>query len=78
MNCQNHGENATGSKCCGCVCHKMPGILVALIGLVLLAGNMELMSAEWVGRIWPVLLILIGVKKMCKGRCKCCHSHKAA
>ncbi len=67
MNCTDHGCG------CGCMCHKMPGILLTLIGVTLLAGNMEWIDSHLVAKIWPALLILLGLKKMCgKGMCKCC------
>lgn len=51
----------------------MNGILIVLIGATVLAGNMEWVDAHMVGRIWPVLLILLGLKKaMGKGKCNCC------
>lgn len=60
-------------KCC-CICHKMTGILIALIGVAFLLGALEVMSAKAVGITWPILLILIGLKGACcgKGKCKCC------
>jgi hypothetical protein len=60
-------------KSCGCPCHLMNGILVALIGLIFLLGNFSVLSPKIVGIAWPVLLILLGLKNSVgKGRCKCC------
>ncbi len=73
MNCKDHGEGHHMKSSCGCPCHKMNGILIVLIGATVLAGNMEWVDAHMVGRIWPVLLILLGLKKaMGKGKCNCC------
>ena len=60
-------------KSCCCFCHKVPGILVALIGVVFLLGALEVLSTKTVHITWPILLILLGLKCSCgKGKCKCC------
>jgi uncharacterized protein YqgC (DUF456 family) len=58
-------------KCC-CFCHKMPGVLIILIGVALLLGALDVLTpkVEWISI--AVLVILIGLKKMCAGMCKCC------
>jgi hypothetical protein len=50
----------------------MVGILVALIGLTFLLGNLGVIGERVVSIAWPVLLILIGLKKTTGGMCKCC------
>ena len=61
------------SVACGCVCHKSVGILVALIGLDVLLGTLGVLSERIAGIVWPILLILIGIRKaLPKGVCKCC------
>ena len=62
---------ATESKC-GCPCHKVPGVLIALIGFTFLLGALNVLSARAVEITWPILLILLGLKKMFRGMCKCC------
>jgi len=65
-------ENKEGGKC-GCPCHKMTGIFVALIGIDFLLGTLDVVSQKVVGIVWPVLLILLGLKNSFgKGKCKCC------
>jgi len=67
------GKSCGTSTCCKCPCHKMLGILIVLIGLTFLLGNFDVVSAKFVATAWPILVILIGLKKMCpKGACKCC------
>ena len=58
-------------KCC-CFCHKVPGLLIILIGVAILLGVLDVISgkAEWI--TIAILIILIGCKKMCSGKCKCC------
>ena len=69
---ENEGKNC-GTKGCKCPCHKMLGILIALIGVVFLLGNYDVVSMRFVANAWPTLLIIIGLKKACpKGICKCC------
>jgi uncharacterized membrane protein YhaH (DUF805 family) len=68
--CDSSGACSSG---CKCVCHKMLGFLVALIGLVLLLGKLDIITQRLVDLSWPTLLILAGLKKaMGKGPCKCC------
>jgi hypothetical protein len=59
---------------CGCFCHKMPGLLIALIGLTFLLGAFNVLSPRAVEITWPILLILLGLKKMFSGMCKCCNA----
>jgi hypothetical protein len=60
------------NKKCGCFCHKMPGVLIVLIGVAILLGALDVISgkAEWIGI--SIIVILIGLKKICGGMCKCC------
>jgi len=70
-------ENNEGKTCsikgCKCPCHMILGILIALIGVVFLLGNYDIVSTRFIAFAWPILLIVIGLKMMCpKGICKCC------
>ena len=58
-------------KCC-CPCHVMGGVFIILIGVAILLGALDVISgkAEWI--TIAILVILIGLKKMCASRCKCC------
>jgi uncharacterized membrane protein len=49
----------------------VPGLIV-LIGVVFLLGALGVVSAYFVSIAWPILLIIIGIKKMCAGMCGCC------
>ena len=60
------------AKKCGCPCHRMAGLLIVLLGLLFLLNTLGMVSSHIVNVVWPVLVILIGVKKMTKGLCKCC------
>lgn len=58
---------------CGCMCHKSGGIIVALIGIVLLLGNFEILDPKIVHNAWPVLIVIWGLNKaFLKGKCNCC------
>jgi succinate-acetate transporter protein len=61
------------SKCC-CPCHKMPGILMALVGLSFLLKNAGIVSSDLNNWIWPSLIFIGGLSKICSGFCKCCDS----
>jgi len=58
-------------KCC-CPCHKMPGALIILIGIALLLGALGVINgkAEWISI--SIVVILLGLSKMCSSFCKCC------
>lgn len=68
-------QGADGAKnVCGCKCHKgkgLKGILVILIGLTFLLADVGVLSPMAAGVVWPILLILIGIKMMAH-MCKCC------
>jgi hypothetical protein len=64
----------TSESKCGCLCHKMPGLLIALIGLTFLLGALNVLSPRAVEITWPILLILLGLKKMGGGMCRCCNA----
>ncbi|MBT5855777.1 hypothetical protein HOH87_03985 [bacterium] len=57
---------------CKCLCHKSVGIGITLIGLTLLLGRFGVLSTDTVSIVWPAILTIIGLKKVCKGFCKCC------
>ena len=59
-------------KKCACPCHKVVGLFVALIGLTFLLGALNILTPRAVEIIWPILVLLIGVKLVGGGRCKCC------
>jgi hypothetical protein len=59
-------------KKCGCPCHKMGGVVVVLIGVIFLLGNLDIISSKIIGIIWPIFIILAGIKIMAKRMCKCC------
>jgi uncharacterized membrane protein len=64
-------QNQKGQEC-ACACHKMVPVLIVLLGLLFLLQALGILSAAVTGIIWPILLILIGLKKMLKNNCKCC------
>ena len=68
---QNDGDKCRSTGC-NCPCHKMLGLLIALIGVVFLLGTYDVISLKMVDTIWPILLIFIGLKKSCRSMCKCC------
>ena len=59
-------------KKCSCRCYKMVGLFIALIGLTFLLGAFNVLSPRVVQVTWPILVVLIGFKMVCGGRCKCC------
>jgi hypothetical protein len=60
------------SHSCGCMCHRSTGLGLSLIGLSFLLGHFNVITADVVSIIWPVVLIVIGSKKLFPNMCKCC------
>ena len=60
------------TKKCGCFCHKVPGLLIALIGVAILLTQLGVCREKCGWSTVAVLIILLGLKKMCSGVCKCC------
>ncbi|MDB5238950.1 MAG: hypothetical protein JWO00_285 [Candidatus Parcubacteria bacterium] len=60
------------SKTCNCACscqhHIVAPIAITLIGLIFLLGNFAVIDAAAVSTSWPILLMIIGLSKLCK----CC------
>ncbi len=67
-----HGDMCEGSCGCRCPHHKIKGAMIALAGVFLMSGFMEWMDWTTVGVIVSGLIILMGLKKMFAGMCKCC------
>jgi len=69
-------ENMQGNQnvCCKCHHHKVIPVLVILFGLTFLLGTWGTLSSDTVNIVWPVLVILAGLMKLCSksGMCKCC------
>jgi len=70
-------ETSEDKKCCEnekpcCLCKKMGGVFIILIGVAILLGALDVVSEKTVWIIIPILVILIGLKKICGGMCKCC------
>jgi hypothetical protein len=75
-NTTGHGAEAMNGKTCGgkCGCghHKVFPILVILFGLAFLLAQVNVLSWNFVGVTWPILVIIAGIMKLCGGMCKCC------
>jgi len=52
--------------------HKIVPLCLVLIGVFFFLQALGMVSAMTVAYVWPLLLILIGLQKMCKGKCGCC------
>ena len=63
------------SKMCRCGKHKGHkewGWVLILFGLLFLAGAMEWIPQDFVNVTWHILLIILGIKKLCmKHKCMC-------
>jgi hypothetical protein len=66
-------ENKSEGKC-GCPCHKMFGVFIALVGVVGLLAVFGVFSHQAAAIAASVLLILAGLQTMFRGKCKCCNA----
>ncbi|HUX35774.1 MAG TPA: DUF5668 domain-containing protein [Candidatus Paceibacterota bacterium] len=65
-------ENGKDGMKCNCMHHKTMPVLVVLFGLDFLAYYMGWVSGSFLNISWPLLVIVGGLAKLGKGRCKCC------
>lgn len=65
-------QNTNTTGLCTCKHHKVLPVLIILFGLTFLLGSLNILTMGAVNVIWPVLIIIAGVMKLMKGRCKCC------
>lgn len=59
-------------KRCPCPCHKFITLLVVLFGLNFLLKTLGVYGDDVSNIIWPILVILGGLKSMFSTMCKCC------
>ena len=55
-----------------CLCEKMGGMLIILIGVAILLGELDVLSEKTMWISISIIVILIGLKKACSDMCKCC------
>ena len=64
-------ETPENKKPC-CLCQKMGGVFIVLIGVAILLGALDVLSEKNALIGISIMVILIGLKKTCSGMCKCC------
>lgn len=74
MDSMMHGKENMEAAC-KCPHHNVIPTFIILFGVLFLLGALDVVSAEMVNIVWPILVILGGCMKMMGGRCKCCASH---
>jgi hypothetical protein len=70
-------ETAEEKKCCetkkcGCCCHRMDGVFIVLIGVLLLLVNLDVLSDRQGFVSFSIIVILFGLSKIGRSFCKCC------
>ena len=65
-------DQMSSGMSCMCPHHKVVPVAVVLIGLTFILGATQIITPYAVSLIWPTLLVIIGLTKMCSGSCKCC------
>ena len=66
------GGCGCGKGGCGCLHHKLPVLMVLLLGLLFLGRAMGWVGPNMVDVAWPVLVIVGALTKLTGGKCKCC------
>ena len=64
-------EKPSEGKCC-CPCHYALGVLIVAFGLTFLLRTLEVISNHTAAIIWPIIVMLAGIKTICGRMCKCC------
>ncbi len=59
---------------CGCVCHKMFGVFVVVVGVLGLLWTYGVLDRKVTGIACSVIAILAGLQAMMRSRCKCCNA----
>lgn len=52
------------------------GLALIVIGLIFLLGALEVIDKATVAILWPIVIILVGLSKLCRGSCGCGHDKK--
>ena len=68
--CMSCGKGGMG--CCKCPHHKVPVLMVLLIGVAFLGQAMGWWAASSVDVAWPVFVIIGALTKLTGSKCKCC------
>ena len=68
-------ETAEEKKCCetkkcGCCCHRMGGVFIVLIGVLLLLVNLDVLSDRQDFVSFSIIVILFGLSKIGRSFCK--------
>ena len=72
MMMQGEGGNGGGMNTCKCPHHKMIPMLIFVIGLLFFLNAIDVVTASALAILWPIAVMLAGLMKMMKGKCKCC------
>jgi hypothetical protein len=69
-------EATEEKKCCEtkkecCLCRKMPALLVILVGVTILLRALDVLGHKTFWITVSILVILAGLKMLCRGMCKC-------
>ena len=71
METSEEKKSCENEKPC-CLCQKMGGVFIVLIGVAILLGALDVLSEKTAMVSISIIVILIGLKKICGGMCKCC------
>ncbi len=61
-----------GKNVCRCPHHWAIPAATILFGVLFLLGALQVVGADTVNIVWPILVIIAGATKWGEGACKCC------
>ncbi len=70
---ENEGKMGGGANVCKCPHHKMVPLLIFIIGLLFFLNAINVVTTSALTMLWPVAVMLVGLMKMMKRKCKCCN-----
>ncbi len=64
--------NTQSTNVCKCTHHRTVPILVMLIGVAFLLNAVGIMDSYTLSIMWPILVIIASITKVCEHKCACC------
>jgi len=65
-------EEKKNSKKCGCICHRMNGVIWLVIGIIILLWALDFIHSNIAWIIVGAVVVVAGLKKILSGACNCC------
>lgn len=70
--CEQMCGDCGDCSACGCAHHSLMGWLVLAFGTTFLLGAFNVLEVDSVNIIWPIIVVITGLKMLFARMCKCC------